>query len=260
MTNKKLKSNFLFAFCFVVLIFAFCFLNSVNAINMESSRYRIQFGNIGIGGDNLTSDDIRLTTSLGQLAANRFDSDGYVVKAGFQYIHSIIPFRFSISKTNIDFGSLIPNKPSEVASILSVSFGGAGQYQVTAVEEGPLQTMAGTFIPDTLCNGGKNTCDETTPKLWDLNNTYGFGYTMDVGGKDIPESFVNCYQTSGNKSCYRPFPDSLQPTPETPAIVMFSPNVGRNKQATIKFKVNIGPSQTTGSYQTIISFVATPTY
>ncbi len=230
------------------------------AINMESPRYKIQFGNIDIGGSNMSSDDISLTTSLGQLAAHQFNSDGYVVKAGFQYIHSIIPFRFSISKTNIDFGNIAPDIPSEVASTLTVSFGGAGQYQVTAAEEGPMQTMSGAVIQDTQCDGGQKKCDEINAQPWASAHAYGFGYTMDINGKDIPQNFIDCYQLNGSRQCYRPFPDSLQPTPEPPAIVMSSPNVGKNKQADIKFKINIGAGQTTGSYQTVVSFVATPTY
>lgn len=256
-TKKIINIFIVFVFCAIsYMLQAICVL----ADNMESSRYQMKFTTIDIGGASMTSSDVRLTTSIGQTAAHQFDSDGYTVKAGFQYIYSIIPFRFSISKTNIDFGNLIPNQPSEVSSTLTVSFGGSGQYQVTAAEEGPLQTMAGVIIPDTKCNGNKNTCDETIPQPWDARSAYGFGYSMDINGKDIPQSFINCYQSNGNKPCYRPFPDTTEPTPEPPAILMSSTNVGRNKQANIKFKVNIPANQTTGSYQTIVSFVATPTY
>jgi len=41
---------------------------------------------------------------------------------------------------------------------------------------------------------------------------------------------------------------------------MSSTNVGRNRQATVTFKVNISPVQPAGSYQTIINFIATPSF
>ena len=227
---------------------------------MDSARYHIQFGNINIGAANISSSEAKLSTTLGQLAANKFDSSGYIVKAGFQYIHSIIPFRFSISKTSIDFNTLIPDTPSEVVATFSAYFGAAGQYQITAAEEGTLQTLSSSSIVDTSCNGGGQTCNETTPAVWDSTSAHGFGYSMLVPGDDIPTSFTDCYNNNGSKQCYRPFPNLLAPTPETPAVVMSSVNVGKNRQAIIRFKANVSGTQESGSYQTIISFVATPTY
>jgi len=217
---------------------------------MESPLYKIQFGTVDIAGGKKSSDNYRLSDSVGQTAAGQFASTGYIIKAGFQYLYSIIPFSFSVSQTRIDFGLLTPNIPKTAQTVLTVSFGGAGSYQVTVIEEGPLRTLNGAAtIPDTSCDGGSNTCTESLAKPWTQNSAYGFGYNL--SGDDIPSDFIN-------STYYRPFPD--RNNGENPAIVMSSPNVGRNRQATVTFKVNISPIQPAGVYQTIINFVATPSF
>lgn len=217
---------------------------------MESPLFKIQMGTVDIAGGKKTSDNYSLSDSVGQTAAGEFQSTGYIVKAGFQYLHSIIPFTFSLSETNINFGTLIPSTPQTVTTNLTVSFGASGGYQVTAIEEGPMRTFNNaSTIPDTSCDGGGNTCNETLAKPWTNNSAYGFGYNM--SGNDIPSDFIN-------NTYYRPFPDRSQN--ENPAIVMSSTNVGHNRQSTVTFKINISSIQPAGKYQTIINFVATPSF
>lgn len=233
----------------------------VTATDMESARYQIKYGNVDIGAGNMTSPTSlnKLSTTIGQLAANQFSSAGYVVKAGFQYWHSIVPFTFSISDTSIDLGTLVPNVPSTANTNLSVSFGSAGQYQVTAIEEGPLRTMSGAnTIPDTVCDGGDEACTESSAGNWTTSSVYGFGYNM--SNEDIPIDFIDTDH-------YRPFPDRT--ADESPTVIMSSANVtvdltSKPKDithiSTAKFKANISPLQGAGSYQTVINFVATPGY
>ncbi len=251
MTHNKLKIIKHFAFCFVTLIFYFCFLNFVfvSAVPMDSPRFKIESANVEVAGGSKSSDSYLLSDTVGQLAAGQYSSNGYVVKAGFQYLHSIIPFRFSISNTNIALGTLVPNTPSTATTNLSVYFGGAGQYQVTAIEEGPLKTQSGNSIPDTICDGNGNTCSESLAKVWISPSAYGFGYSM--SNNDIPADFFN-------PTYYRPFPD--QTADESPATIMASANIGKNRQSTVTFKTNVSSVQPAGSYQTVINFVATPSY
>ncbi len=222
---------------------------SVLAIRMDSSRFNMESANIEIAGGNKSSSSYKLSDTVGQLAAGQYSSDGYIVKAGFQYLHSIIPFRFSISDINIALGTLLPNIPTTATTNLTVYFGGAGQYQVTAIEEGPLKTQSGSAIVDTSCNGGAQTCNESTAKVWSSASAYGFGYGM--SGHDIPADFID-------STYYRPFPDRT--AAESPATIMTSLNVGKNRQSTVTFKANISSIQPAGSYQTVINFVATPSY
>ncbi|PIP57307.1 hypothetical protein COX04_00275, partial [Candidatus Woesebacteria bacterium CG22_combo_CG10-13_8_21_14_all_45_10] len=144
---------------------------------INSPNYRIQFPNLNSGAGIPSSTNYKLDTTVGQSVAGPFSSTGYRVKAGFQYIHSIIPFSFSISKFLIAFGTLTPQVPDTDTSTLTVSAGGAGGYQVTTRENHPLQLgTTTTYIPDTLCDSGP--CSQTTAQVWTQATSYGFGYNM----------------------------------------------------------------------------------
>lgn len=241
------------------------FFSPVFAINMDSSRYKIQFGNVNIGANNESSSSYKLSTTLGQSAAGQFTSGGYIVKAGFQYINSIIPFTFTISSTNVNFGTLFPNTFQSATTNLSVSFGSAGSYQVTALEETSLKTMSNDIISDTKCNDGSQSCDINSANLWNSSSAYGLGYMMT--GTDIPQTYINCQSLNGNY-CFRPFPNHTMG--EDPVVVMSNsdvtqiydpdPNVRNKHSATVTFKANIPPMQAVGTYQNVINFVATPGY
>jgi len=220
------------------------------ASDMNSSLYQIKYGNVNFGSIDSTSTSYDLSTTNGQLAAKEFSSTGYIVKAGFQYWHSIIPFEFSISDTSIELGTITPQTPSTATTNLTVAFGGAGQYQVTAEEIGKLRTAdSSNNIPDTVCNGGGQTCSETSSNVWNSSTAYGFGYNM--SGTGVPGDFTNA-------TYFRPFPDSS--VSESPAVVMSSSNITTSSQSTVTFKANISNIQTAGSYQTVIKFIATPSF
>jgi hypothetical protein len=270
---SNLKCVAVFAYLFICL---FIYSGSVNAINFYSNEYRIQMGTVDSGGGKMTdpvNDSYNLSSSIGQTAAKEFQSNGYVVKAGFQYIYSRVPFTFSLSTVQVDLGTLIPSVPSSGTITLKVSFGGAGQYIVTALPAEPLTNYAGTStIPSTSCNGGVDTCTTTNAKLWTSTSTYGFGYGM--AGQDVPTDFIN-------GSYYRPFPNSL--LSEAPSIIMQSTNVtaditptpaipytpapaltgvprSTTHQAVITMKANVSTLQAGGAYKTVLRFLATPSF
>lgn len=265
-------------FCLIALAALALFTpvgNKVNAANMDSNQYHIQFGTIDIGGKKMNdpvNDTYNLTTSLGQTAAGQFNSNGYIVKAGFQYIYSTIPFTFTVSSTKADLGSLMPNTPANASVNLTVSFGGAGQYVVMAAEETRMKNFENVPIPNTQCDGGASTCTTTIAKPWTSLSGYGFGYNM--SGEDVPADFIN-------NTYYRPFADLS--VPEDPVTVMQSGNVTQNlsptpdpaytpapvltgtprditHQSTMTFRTNISPLQSTGSYNAVIHYWATPSF
>lgn len=214
---------------------------------IESDNYRIIFPNFNSGAGIPASDNYSLNTTLGQTAPGLFSSTGFRVKSGFQYISSIIPFSFSISDIQKNFGVLTPNTPSTSTSTIIVSAGGAGSYSIKAFENNPLQTSGGAdTIIDTLCD---TTCSETTAGSWTSSTKYGFGFNM--SGNDVPTDFTN-------SNYFRQFSDVSNA--ETPATIMNSANVGRERTATITYKVNVSDVQPAGTYQNVITFIAVPGY
>lgn len=214
---------------------------------VESDNYIIQFPNFNSGAGIPSSTGYKLDSTLGQGAPGLYSSAGYRVKAGFQYIHSIIPFSFAVSKIQINFGTLTPGTPSTDSSTLTVSAGGAGGYSVKASENNPLKTVDSiNTIPDTLCD---STCSETTAAVWTSDTKYGFGFNMT--GNDISTDFTN-------STYFRQFAD--RSNSENDAVIMTSSNVGRTRIATITYKINVSDFQPAGTYQNIIEFTAIPSY
>lgn len=241
--KRFVKIFFLFLFLFYTFFFT---ISSVSAVNMDSASYSIQFGNLNFGSGKETSASYTLTNTMGQTAAQQFSSAGYIVKAGFQYIYTIIPFSFSVSNRLLNLGTLTPNTFSTDSTTLTVSFGSAGTYQVTAITEGALRTVTGSSIPVTNCDSG---CTLSSAGTWSTASNNGWGYWM--SGTDIPADFASATK-------YRPFPNRV--IGDAPAIVMSSTDVGKTKQALMTVKTSISATQATGKYQTVISFVATPGY
>lgn len=259
-----------YKFAFFFLLFYFFLCETAYAVNLNSPQYTIQAPNINIGGKKQTSDNYSVDTTLGQLAANEFHSNGYIVKAGFQYIRSVIPFTFYISKTNINLRTLLPNEPNTDNAVIRVSFGSAGQYTVTAIEETPLTNLGNSdTIPNTTCDSGTS-CTRSSANVWDSSSSYGFGYNMN--GEDVPTDFAGL-------TYFRPFAN--RSAAENPETIMTSSNVTLNitptpnptivpnptgtprditHEATITFKGNVSAIQTAGSYQAVINFVATPSF
>jgi len=247
----------------LAVIFTFLFLPKfVFADFLYSPNYQIEAPNLNMGSTTFTSPSsgTKISSTLGQTAAEQFSSNGYLVRAGFQYIFSIAPFTFTLSNTNIALGNLTPGVPSTATTDLTVSFSSANGYQVTAREDDSLKTLNGTAIVDTACDSDAS-CTISSANTWSSNSAYGFGYNMSSSNypNDIPADF-----TSSSK--YRPFANTA--LSQDPAIVMFadtttSPahlHAGSTRQSTMTFKVNVPVSQTAGTYTTVIRFTATPLY
>ena len=236
---------------FVGLVFflgGFLLVNSpLLAVNMRSENYRIQWGNINIGGGQQSSANYHLGLTMGQTGPGLYAATGYKIRAGFQYIHSIIPFSFTISDLTIDFGTLVPQTPVTATNILTVSAGGAGGYQVLAFETHPLRSETNVDIPDTTCDSGN--CNEATADVWSQNTTYGFGFN--ISGDDVPTDFID-------NTYFRQFAN--QEAGETAQTVMSKNGVTRQSQATVTYKVNISSTQPSGNYQTQIVYLAVPSY
>lgn len=243
------KGTFIFLSLNLCLFLLF-FTKSIDAqAFMSNPSYKIHFGNLNSAAGKGSNSQYKLGVTVGQIAPGLYSGTNYTVRAGFQYIKSIIPFAFSISSFFVDFGPITPGTPITRTNTLTVSNGSAYGYQVLAFENHPLRvSSSGVSIPDTTCDGGS--CSEVTASAWTSVLTYGFGYRCDnVTGTDCNSGF-------STGTYYKQFANNE--SSETAQSVMSSSNVGRNRKVQITYKANISASQAAGEYNNIITYIATP--
>lgn len=216
------------------------------AETMSSNSYTVRQGNFNITSGLKSSTSYSLTDTVGQTVAEYFTGTGYHVKAGFQYMYTLYDFSFSISSLLASLGSLVPATFSTASHTLTVTAPGQG-YTVSAYEVTPLENSVGDTIPDTACDSGP--CTETSAQIWIGTANYGFGYNLT--GNDVSADFAS-------SSYFRPFPDLS--ALESPATIMTTTQAGKNRVATVTYKVNSSASQAAGNYSTQIVYIATPVY
>lgn len=226
----------------LAIAIALLFSHQVWADRMGSNNYNLLFTTVDIGGGTTSSTNYTIDVSLGQTAAKKWAENGYIVKAGFQYVHVLYPFSFELSDTTLDFGTLLPNTPVTEQLTATVNHRGQG-YEVKVYEDHKLQTFDGSaWIDDTVCDGPN--CTATNAEVWDLPGTYGFGYN--VSGHDVSPDFEGL-------TYFRPFSTS-------PVTFMESSQAAKDRQSLVKAKVNINSTQGAGTYQTVLRFIAVPKY
>lgn len=218
---------------------------------MSSNTYKLKMGNFDTFAGKSSNSNYKAGITGGELGPGLYSGTNYKVRAGFQYINSIIPFQFSVSSQFVNFSTLTPGTPLTRTHTLTISNGSANGYVVTAYEDHPMRLFNyGINIPDTTCDSGS--CSETTAALWNNPLTYGFGYRCDdITGTNCPSAF-------STSNYYKQFADAEKS--ENPQVVMSGSNVGRNFKSQITYKINIASTQQAGLYQNIITYIATPTY
>jgi hypothetical protein len=222
---------------------------------MKSDDYELQMPNLNFVSGSGTSPNYKLGFTGGEMTPGAYTSTGFRVWAGFWYLKSIIPFTFSLSNQEINFGDLSSGVPQTATTNITVSAGGAGGYQVTVEENHPLMVYSiGATIPDTTGDNGDIT--QTNAGNWANNTTYGFGYT--IYGNDVPSPFPTAIPTQIPTTNFKQFADLSKN--ESPQVIMTSSKVGKNRSATLLYKINTSTSQAAGQYQNVITYIATPTY
>lgn len=246
--NSKFK---IFYFLLVFLTFNFYLLPLARAVTMSNENFILQMGNLNTAAGISKGEGYRLDQTVGQTAPGLYSGANYKVRAGFQYIHSIAAFKFTISETLIDFGILSATNPVSRTNNLTVSSRSPHGYSVTASENHPLlDPLTNALIPDTTCDNGS--CSQSSSAVWTSILTYGFGYRCDnVNENDCESSF-------SDKTAYKQFADSSRE--ETPETLMSGKNTARGREAQITYKVNISGAQPAGLYSNVITYIAAPTF
>jgi hypothetical protein len=250
----------------LIFYFLFCFRHEIISTSLAQSLlyndlYKLQMGNLNSIAGESSGSGFNLNITSGETGSGLYSGTNYKIRAGFQYISSVIPFSFSIDNLVIDFGTLSPTNPVTRTSTLTVDNQSAYGYVVTESENHQLQVPStGGIIPDTTCDGG--TCTESTAAVWSSTLTYGFGFRCDstsiiYNGSTSSDCLGGGSSFSGNANYYKQFADASK---NETAQTIISGTSGRDQSATVTYKVNIATSQTAGLYTNAITYIATPTY
>lgn len=223
-------------------------ITTATAEEMESSSYRIQFGNFNMTSGEKSSASYTISDTVGQTFAQDFASTGYQVLAGFQYIYPFSTFTFSLSSLTINLGDLTYGAFNTASHTLTVSSNGAGGYVVQTQAAHPLALPSGSAeIPDTTCNS--SSCDEQTAGIWTDPSQAGFGFS--VQGDDVSADFVSA-------SYFRQFADrSLGESSQT---IMSGNGIAADRSAIVTYQAAPAGNQASGRYETTITYRAIPTY
>lgn len=234
---------------FLALFFTLFFTPTYALQTLYSPSYQVQMSNLNMGAGTSNSTSFTVNQTMGQSIQGEFDSAGYKVLAGFQYINPFIPFTFTLNSVDINFGSLVPNTPSTQTNTLRVTSGSAHGYTVQVIADHALRLTNGSAtIPNTTCNLSL-TCSTTDATPWTDSSAYGFGYNMTGTDVDTADFVNNTY--------YRPFP--IQGT-DSPAIVMERSTIATDSAAVTTYKLNIDGTQDAGTYSNSLQYIAIPSF
>ncbi len=248
--SRFTKRKIFFSLLFLVLVSLIFNLKSIplaRAITMLNGQYIIDAGNLNSVAGTSTGAGGKLDITIGETGGGFSSGPNYKIRAGFEFMHNVIPFTFTIQGMRIDFGPLDAGNPVTRTNSLIVSEGAAYGYQVTAQEDHALLNPSnGLFIPNTTCDNG--TCTPTSSDIWTNTLTYGFGYRCDnIVGTDCASGFTTDY--------YKQF--AASPSAQ---VVMSAAGAGINRTVQITYKVNVSPLQATGLYGNYITYIATPKF
>lgn len=237
--------------CGWIIINLLAIFSPVEAQNLESNSYKVQFGNFNTGSGSRDGGDYAISDTLGGFAVGpygQYGSSDYFIGSGFQYVYQIDYFSFSISKLNIELGELFANSFKTDSHTINITTEGASGYNVYAFENHPLRLTNSTeTIPDTTCD--LTSCDETVAGLWSNPTEAGFGFN--ISGDDIASDFIN-------SNYFRQFANNE--ASENMQQIMGSSNVALDATATVTYQASMPGDQAAGNYQTSIVFVAVPGY
>lgn len=243
----------------LLFLFLFLFSPTCSAQNFVSPSFHIDWGNFNMTSGKKNSSNYQITDTVGQNAPGQFNSEGFVVKSGFQYIYdSMYRFSFTISKLNINFGTITPGIGSTDTNIITITSPGLSGYQILVSQNHPLQINASKKIPNTRCDN--STCTSELSSLWVNNSTYGFGFNAIGINESGVTTNIGTSSYFTNNTFFRPFADKSALPQETSAIIMSEDGPVQKHSARITYKVNIASNQTAGNYQNAITFIAVPKY
>lgn len=212
---------------------------------MQSANYSIQMGNFNMTSGTKSSSSFTLTDTVGELTPGEFNSTGYTVLSGFQYIYALPEFSFRITDLNIDLGVLQPNTYGSDSHELIISTRSAG-YTILARAQHELRSSQSDEIPFTNCDVS---CTITTAQTWIDPTNVGFGFN--VSGTHAAPDFVSA-------SYFRPFANAENA--EMAQTIASHGSLVTDDTLTVTYKASVNDAQAAGNYTTVVDYTAVPNY
>ncbi len=216
--------------------------------SMSSDSFIIQMGNFNTTSGEKSGGGYTVTDTVGQLAPGEYDSTGYKVFAGFQYIYAIPQFQFRITNLSMPLGELYDDQFAENSHQLIVTTRSGG-YSLLAQAQHELRRPGGSgaaAIAHTSCDSG---CSLSTAGEWTNPQNPGFGFH--VSGTHAASDFIN-------NTYFRPFADVEDG--DSPQTIAAHNSVVRDDTLTVVYRAAIPGLQAAGNYSTTIDYIALPTY
>lgn len=212
---------------------------------MQSSNYAVQMGNFNMTSGSKSSSSFTVTDTVGELTPGEFNSSGFTVLSGFQYIYALPEFSFRITDLNIDLGTLQPEVFGSDTNQLIVTTRSAG-YTILARAQHVLRTSQGGEIPFTTCD---TLCTITAAQSWTNPVNTGFGFN--VSGTHASADFVGA-------GYFRPFADAENA--ESAQTIASHGSLVTDDTLTVTYKASVNDIQSSGTYTTVIDYTAVPNY
>lgn len=242
---------------FLFLVSSFLFPIIALAQHFESPSYIIDWGNFNMTSGSKSSQNYKITDTVGQNAPGQYDSQGYIIKSGFQYAYeNQYAFSFAIDNLSVELGSLVPGVATTTTNIITVSSPSGHGYDVFASQNHPLSQVIGITIPDTGCNSG--TCSESVSGIWTSATAYGFGFNAIGINSSGTVTGVGTSTIFPDSTYFRQFANTRTSEPQQVVMSENSPREGR--RARISYKANISSLQAAGNYENSVTFTAIPKY
>jgi hypothetical protein len=214
----------------ILLIFLFPLFCSA----ATSENYKINADVIGIGGALGSSENYRLTDTLGEPIIGVGTSENYKTKAGFWYMAGT-SLSLVVDSNTKDLGSIDPGTPVTAESTLGVTSDSWGGYDLLVSED---QKMTHTDLATTVDD---YFCSIASPCLW---SGTGLGFTVKSG------TGVEAKWGTTPNFKYAAFPLS---------DTIFHEKTGYSSGAdntAVEYKIDTPGTQKSGDYSNVITYTA----
>ena len=200
----------------------------------SSDNFKLE-GEFGIFGGAKSSTNYKITDTGGGFAIGFGSSANYGSGSGFQYVLAEVPeLIFTISSTSVDLGSL-SGTPKGVSHTITVTTNAREGYKVTAIEDGNLRY-------------GANNIDDVAGGTVDPN-TEEYGLATSKTGQYFAQD-TDCANTPFNAT-------AIDGTARQVASADAPIDAD---QTTLCYSAAISGATPAGSYQHVLTYIATGTF